>query len=843
MIIQRVSQLIGISRGLLLLGMVLLADTHICYADESPTKEFSSPAGPLRDALALVAETYGVNVIAPDELVASADAPAVEGALDAAEALARLLERSQLEAKRSESGVFVVSATTQNGTSSSVTETQLKEPTPVLEEVLVLGQKTPLNYADITSSVAVTTGEEIEREPLADLYDIIQRIPNVNRQNQGNSFGFAIRGVRQGGPARAGTGPLLNVFVDDAPLNGPGGGLGPTGAWDLEQVEVYRGAQSTNFGRNSLAGAIYMRTKDPSYENEVKARAEVGNYGQRWGAIAFGGPVIEDKLAFRVAADYRETEGFTRNPLLDTFNDNTELSNLRLKLRFDPSDDLSVISTTTYGENLSGQPIVAIPTVVEGELPDASDANREASTDLESFVKTETILQSVNLNWDVSENISAQSITTYQETDFSSVNDGDLSPEALNISESVNENKTFTQEARFTYTSDKLRVSLGGFYSNVQSTGSDAFLFELGSAFGSPIPVFLNRMGGGEGDRDNHALFVDGELNVTDTFSVLFGFRYDDESFTSTNAPSTSVEPFPLPPEVPAIVGIIAQSQIQEGDPFEVSGSYNANLPKIGVRWLLSDNFSAAFVAQRAYRAGGTQNNPDDPQEQIPFDPEYLWNYELSSRGSFLNGRLTWNNNIFYSSWTDMQVRVFSEGVLGAAGFGFTDNAGEAELYGAETELRFKLNSDITTYFSAGYSKTEFLEFVNVRFDPDSPLDPVNQPNYNGNSFGAAPEFSFNAGFDYSRLDGFFGGMDLSYQSDSYNSPFNVPDNFAGEALLLNARIGYQINENFTITAIGRNLFDEEYFFQFFGSRDPSTPSRGQLGDPLTWAIRLDAKY
>ncbi|MEM8937179.1 MAG: TonB-dependent receptor, partial [Pseudomonadota bacterium] len=342
----------------------------------SQTQAVNIPSGPLVDAILTFSEIYGVPVLAPDELVRGKTASAVSGALSASEALEQLLAGTGLEARSAGNGNFVLAVTTAEKNKDDGGKNTEREV------IIVLGQKRVKNYFDVTSSVSVTTGEEIEREPLTDLYDVIDRIPNVNRDTQGDTLGFAIRGIRETGPARAGDGPLITVFVDDAPLNGAGSGLGPTGAWDLEQVEVYRGPQSTNFGRNSLAGAVYLRTKDPSYDWDLKARAEIGNYGQRWGAIAFGGGIIDDKIAFRVAADYRETQGFTFNPLLGSFNDNTELWNTRLKLRFDPADDLSIITTTTYAENLGGPSAIPLPPQVNGELQDPSDQVREAPTDV-----------------------------------------------------------------------------------------------------------------------------------------------------------------------------------------------------------------------------------------------------------------------------------------------------------------------------------------------------------------------------------------------------------------------------------------------------------------------------
>lgn len=795
-------------------------------AQSTSSQRITIEAQPLDLALVEVGRRYGVSITAPSSLTRDKRAPSLDGNLTAEQAIRRLLSGSGLTYQRNADGSFIIT------------------PVAIVEQagakITVFGQKSVQDIQDVTSSVAVVTGEEIEREPLVDLYDIIDRIPNVNRDTQGDVLGFAIRGIRETGPARAGNGPLLTVFVDDAPLNGAGSGLGPTGAWDLQQVEVYRGPQSTNFGRNSLAGAIYLRTRDPSYDWDAKARAEIGNFGQRWGAIAFGGAIIDDKIAFRVAADYRETEGFTFNPLLNSFNDNTQLWNTRLKFRFDPTEDLSINTTTTYAENLGGPSVVPLPPQVNGELQDPGDQVREAPTDVDSFFETETLLQSVNMKWDVGDRWSIQSITTYQETDFSQLNDGDLSPIINNISGNENENRTFTQEVRLGYSSGKLDATFGGFYSNIKSDGSTLLGVNFGPFFGSPIPVFVNSNGASDGSRDNFALFVDGEYEISNSWSLLFGFRYDDESFTNVNSGSTSADPFPFPPEVPPIANIVLGPLLGTNDPETFSGSYNAALPKAGVRWRPNDDFNIAFVAQRAYRAGGVQTNPADPLEVIPFDPEYLWNYEISSRASFLDGRLTWNNNIFYSKWTDMQVRVFVEGPLGAAGVGFTANAGRSQLYGGETELRFEVNSELTTYFSAGYSGTEFLEFINTEFDPDAPLTPQNSPDYNGNEFNSAPEFSFNAGFDYNRSDGIFGGMDFSYQSNAFGTPFNVPENFVGERLLFNARIGYAISDNFTISAVGRNLFNTDYFFQ--AGREEGG-GQGRLGDPRTWAVRLDARF
>jgi len=90
--------------------------------------------------------------------------------------------------------------------------------------IIVTGQKTEQTLQQVTASVDVTTAEEILREPITDLYDIIERIPNVTAAF--GEQGFSIRGVDQRGIG--GNGATLTVYVDDSPLDNFTTFFGPT---------------------------------------------------------------------------------------------------------------------------------------------------------------------------------------------------------------------------------------------------------------------------------------------------------------------------------------------------------------------------------------------------------------------------------------------------------------------------------------------------------------------------------------------------------------------------------------------------------------------------------------
>ncbi len=696
-----------------------------------------------------------------------------------------------------------------------------------IDEIIVVGQKVDRTLRQVTSSVTVETGVEIEREPLVDLYDIVDRIPNVTSSFGG--LGFAIRGVDQRGVA--GSGATLTIYVDDAPLGNQTTFFGPLGSWDLGQVEVYRGPQSTNFGRNALAGAIYIRTKDPSFEWEGKARAEIGNNGQYHGAAAFGGPLIDEKLAFRVAAEYRETDGFIRNTLLDADADATELWNTRLKLLFQPTDDFKIISTSSYTENFAGEDGLSATNGTPGAILTADEIIREVGYDTPGREGTETFIQSVNAMWDVSGRVSLQSITTFQTTDYVRQEDFDLTALPIAALDRTGDDEAFSEEFRIQYNDDRLSFGLGFYYVNIEDGFDDAFVVP-GSLINPAIPptISIGRTSSRVGDAKNYAGFLDGEYKLNDQFDLLFGLRYDRED--QENFQSTVTEILgDIPPGFEFLLGLAGT------DENTTDASFDAWLPKFGLRWNAASNATFAFVVQRAYRAGGAEINFVD-NSLAEFDPEYLWNFELSSRVSLLDGRVNWNTNIYYSDWSNQQTSQPLPPPF--ENFFETVNAGSSTLYGLESDLSYRVNDQFEIYAGLGYAVTEFDEFANPNFNPALAVSETNQADFNGNRFPFAPRLSLNGGFDYNHESGFFGGVDVNYQSSAQNEVDNFELNTIDGRTLVNARVGYTIREGLRVSAYVRNLFDEDYFASL---NRVNGQDFARLGDQRTWAIRLDMDF
>lgn len=688
--------------------------------------------------------------------------------------------------------------------------------------IIVTGTKFEQSLMEVPDSVSVVTAEEIAREPIADIYDIIERIPNVTAAF--GEQGFAIRGVDQRGIGGGGSGLTITTYVDDAPLGNQTTFFGPTGSWDVEQIEVFRGPQSTNFGRNALAGAIYIRTRDPKFEPDFRARLEVAEADTYQLSAAGGAALIEDKLAFRLSGNYRESAGFITNTFLDEPADATELSNIRGKLLFTPTDNLRIVTTTTYAENFAGEDLVNIGATDDLVTDVAYNrAGREG---------TETFLNAVNLTWDINDVWQLQSITTHQSTDYLRVEDFDTTPADDGFLDRTGTDKALSQELRLKYQDDRLRAVAGLYYVDAENTFTDEFV--LSATILNPLLAGLNI--GRESDfkttAENFAIFVDGQYDLTDRLSVLFGARYDSEKGTERGVTNTAFIPG-IPPGLPPFIE--AALRAAEGQETSVTDAdFEAFLPKFGLQYAAAEHTNVTFVIQQGYRAGGSELNIIDGSIN-DFDPEFLTNYEVSTRSILMGGKLRLNTNTFYGDWKDQQVPVPIDPV--APTFTRTENAGASKIYGFEAEIDYSYDETLDLYGSLGYTKTEFKTF---EFPDPNTGAPVNLA---GNEFPFAPHWSFNVGFTKNHDSGLFYGLDISHRGDTFSTNENEAFNVVQDHTLANARIGYRINDNFTATLYARNLLDKDYLTFVNRTETAGASGTARNGNPRVVGFRLDADF
>jgi iron complex outermembrane recepter protein len=216
-----------------------------------------------------------------------------------------------------------------------------------LEEVTVYAQKRAQSILEVPVSVASYDADLLDQAQVRDLSDLQQVAPSLvfNSSTGATQSIMTIRGIGTAGQ-NSGLEQSVGVFIDGVYRGRPGAALGDF--VDIESVEVLRGPQGTLFGRNTSAGVISVRSQKPSYETGGNVSMSAGDYGYKQIKASATGPLIEDKLAYRLSATWQERDGFIENAVTgDDYNDK-DRTTVRAQLLWDIDEDTSLRVMADY---------------------------------------------------------------------------------------------------------------------------------------------------------------------------------------------------------------------------------------------------------------------------------------------------------------------------------------------------------------------------------------------------------------------------------------------------------------------------------------------------------------
>lgn len=688
---------------------------------------------------------------------------------------------------------------------SEARETGREDVVPVDDNVIIVtAEKLGRTLDETNSSVVVYTGQQLEERSIDDLYDVALRTPNVV-QSFGEK-GFAIRGIDQ--RLGAGAGLLVTTVVDGAAMpNNQSTFFGPYSTWDVAQVEILRGPQGTTQGRNAVGGAIIVNTADPVLgEFSGKVRGSYAELNTYQAAAAINVPV-GDSIALRFAADRRTSDGYVYNPTRDEDYDKREFTNLRGKVLFAPGSNFTAIYTLNYTDNTGGEDLIDYARFPEERVNLSNDPAREGA---ESWIHT------LELGLDLNDALSLTSISSYYTQDYLRQEDFDLGPADLGNIDRTQDDENFQQEIRLNYDAGgPLRAVIGGFYGRYSSDLVDTV--QVPTSFVNPaLPagsVFQDRQIAN--DEENWALFGEVEFDVFERLTLIAGARYDSETRQNSSLASTSAvaDNAAFQPFLDQIISRLAPDVLLETDT-----DYSAFLPKVGLRYRLSDNATIGFTAQKAYRAGGSGISAIS-QTVYSYDPEHTWTYEGSLRVHTPDRKFSVTANVFYTDWSDQIVNKLID--PSQPNDSIAVNAGASRFYGAELQFEARPTRNLTIYGGLGLLDTKFTDYV------------TDDAEFDGNAFPYAPPVTISAGFDYRHPAGFrlLGDVNLvdNHFSDFINdparstsvggietctaSPCNSRQVAIPSYVVANLKAGYE-GSFFSVYAFARNLLNEQYITQ-----------------------------
>jgi len=711
-----------------------------------------------------------------------------------------------------------------------------------VEAVVVTGEKTSRSLQQTVTSVAVTTAARIERENIQTFYDVVARTANMS-ETYGKT-GFTIRGVSNNNVSGGGTGGLATVYVDGAALPQEAVYGGPLDMWDIGQVEILRGPQSTLQGRNALAGAVIITSANPTYTPQFRARVNIASGDERTYAIAAGGPIAADQLAFRLSAEKKDSDGFIYNPTLKRDIDALDSLTVRGKLLFTPTALPGLRATLTYAH--SDRDAGYQFTYARTDTPDYYKHRVDLSGD-PTRTKTKTDILTADAAYRFSDTLTLNGVATFNAVKTRAVYDLDFLPARTSYGARRQDTDTTSQELRLNHDGERLKGLIGVYHArrdaqdlttsqvnvafpratlvntltstllasipnpnSAQQAAAAAQANAFANLYIAALPVIpVDYSGDQPSVIATSAIFADASYALTDKLSLLGGFRYDHEKNTGSStqiARFTGTYPTPAAfgayaPYVTQVNAFVAGMVAQAGSSApENTRTFNAFLPKVGVKYAWTRDINTSLVAQRGYRSGGSTVNIAR-STVVAYDPEYTWNYEASLRTAWLDGTLTLNANAFYVDWKDQQVTVN----LGLNSYDYeVRNAGKSHLYGFELEVAQRVTPALSWYASLGRTKTKFDDFTIT--------SGVDTRNLSGSEFPYAPQWTVAMGADYRWDGGLVAHLDGAYRSSSYSAAGlqQAQDDVIKDRLVFNGRFGYE-RAHWGAYVYGRNLLNATY--------------------------------
>ncbi|WP_447761164.1 TonB-dependent receptor [Sphingopyxis panaciterrae] len=667
---------------------------------------------------------------------------------------------------------------------------------------------------DVPVSITAYNQQSLDLKGIKNIEDLARMTPGVSI-NQG-TFGIkylVIRGLSSS------VGATMNgVYIDDTPVQVRSVSLTSNfypAMFDLERVEVLRGPQGTLFGAGAMGGAIRFISAKPGFtEFSGYSRAEVatteGGDLSYEGGTAVGGPIIKDKLAFRVSAYYRRDGGYIdRVPIIASRGTARKNHNERdtyvgqAQLAFKPAEDTTITGGVFYQQanrDNSDQFWDWRATNVYDRPPYREFTSGDG---LDSYGRDRATIYSLKVEQDLGP---ATLISNTAITDRRAVNRDDATAFFLDLFGGTGplfegalgfpsdgpfpidfnlpgtderavidlemRQRAFTQELRIQSNPGTGPISYvaGLFYQNSRQTAEE---FDTAPATNGPflwdvlgfVPVVNGNIGYLlDQSRDTQfAVFGNIDYKLTDKLSVNAGLRYSYVTFDfrqvgGNNLPTDAVNN-----------GRTSESPIT---------------PKFGIEYNPTENLMFYASTGKGFRPGGTNSIPapgtltDACQLQLQalgyadgypprqYRSDSTWSYEVGAKGR-AGSWLTFAGDVFQIDWTDVQR---TRSVLNC-GNPFLDNLGKSRARGVEAKITLTPIAGLSLDANFSYTDARVQQTLTV---PTNPLPLVTK----GDRF--APPWIISLAADYESELGIGDTVGYGHVQWDHRSGMTAPSGNAG---------------------------------------------------------------
>jgi|HubBroStandDraft_1064217.scaffolds.fasta_scaffold00146_36 iron complex outermembrane receptor protein len=763
-----------------------------------------------------------------------------------------------------------------------------------VEDIVVTAQKRTEKLKDVPVSISAVSGSDLQERRVEDVEDIARSVPGVSFNNLAGSEGMdniIVRGVSStSGSATVG------IYIDDVSIttkNFYDGSAEPQ-LFDLDRLEVLRGPQGTLYGASSEGGSIRFVTKQPDLD-DFSAEIGTELSGTEHGGLNYketgfvNEPIVPGQSAVRASLSYTDNSGYIDHfsqttGLLDDSGINQERDfSFRMTGKFLIGDSTTITPGIFFqrdhaDDNSAFFPAQGLASEPAGFLPQVDTGLYNTDKSVDEYSRDTMFLPSITINHDFGF-ANLTSVTGYFFRQMARQENGTFYNSTLFAEAFVD---VIPQLAPF---SAETNADIGNLRSPVQSTTHyGQFSQELRLASDplqdGDLPIKWVT-GLYYSDQQMHNTNFQQIPGINAAFLKEFGIPIDDSVVASTYATLGTVlfpddideydqkryderqeavfgqVDYDILPDLHAAVGArfleardvlnfttLGFYQLDNISPDnELTHSY-AFTPKFTLSYDIDPQTNVYTSAAKGVRIGGPENSPvpfgpnsvcagDEANfgittNPLKFSTDKLWTYEIGSKNRVDDNQISLDTSVYYTQWDNVQQQIY----LPTCGYYFTDNVGDAGIYGGEAEASYRPRwvPGLTLGLSASYTHAQITRTDNVlTVQVGQRLTDVPYDTYDGlvqYNFPLTDELNMTARLDYD----WTGRSNGSYQegnSNYYNPPYAVA----------NASIGI-VADRYEVALFAKNLFDNETIIQ---KPEINTVVEAYTVRPLT--VGLSAKY
>lgn len=711
------------------------------------------------------------------------------------------------------------------------------------QSIIVTATRREQTLQEVPISVAVVSGDQIEKQGILLFDDVQDNVPNLQIDRTNGNFAITMRGLG------AGTGNLsfeqsVGLFIDGVYLSRSRAFQNPL--LDVQRVEVVRGPQGALFGKNTNAGAISVVTRRPTRELEgfIRASGEVEHGG--WNLEgAMSGP-ISDTLSVRLTGRAGSIGDYMENTITGRKENGSQYEAVRGQLLWEPTDNFEALVKVEHSSNRIdggttvfnniGSASCALCNAVRNsgeDVPEYPSFRRAARTINPEYDNTKTTMAQLTMNLDVGD-WTVTSVTAWQELDggVNSDYDGPLTFLESDITEKSN---SLFQEVRAQREiGDGGSFIAGLTYIDTNLHIQQASLFDAASA-GVALP--LNGLSTRQFDQSGNSWspFVSLEVPVTEQIMLSGSLRYSHEK-REGRARSFSDGVFP-PTYLPYDLTETRKENLWD---YSLRARYEFTPDAYVYLSYATGTKGGGFVSNDALLLYNIQNG----LATFQFDSERARSWEIGGKFRFLDGKGQLNIALFRTNFSDLQVSEYNGTAF------ITGNAASAISQGVEIDTDIGIGDNWRIGGSLGYLDAHYKDYPGGACLYDAPATCTPQTNnLAGTRLVRAPEWTANgfieAKYPVSSSLYALARVSANYQSRSFFQPDMNPLNSQPAFTKYDARLAVGREDGkWELALVGRNLTDKVTTTQGF-----STPTFGgdshmaMVAAPRTVTVQLSLDF